>query len=195
MGRPRKHHSDRPPRFFVSHGAFYHVVRGKWHPLGRDERKALQEYYKRELEGLSSDDVTFVALRSAYLADGTKHLAPRTVKDYTKYLEHLGKVFDAVVLSDIEPHHVRKYHRRAVELRGTVQANREKACLPKALPSCPTLARASVARRSTPGLCWSLTASIDASGPAPTGRQGMQWILPASPAKGRPMCVDLRSRT
>jgi len=32
-------------------------------------------------------------------------------------------------MDTIEPHHVRRYHRRAVELRGNTQANREKACL------------------------------------------------------------------
>ena len=129
MARPRKHRRDLPPRMYFAHGAYFHVVKGKWLALGRDTTGALREYYARETKALDASDLTFAALASRYLAIGTSSLAPRTLRDYTKYVAKLNTVLGDVHLDAVEPHHVRKYHRRAVELRGVTQANRERACL------------------------------------------------------------------
>lgn len=128
MARPRKHRRDLPPRMYFKHGAYYHVPKGKWDPLGADLVEALREYYRREAKRLDQT-VTFADLASAYLAHGTSSLAPRTLKDYRKYHERVVKTFGEVDLSTIEPHHVRRYHRTAAEKRGNVQANRERSYL------------------------------------------------------------------
>lgn len=47
MGRPRKNPSKLPPCVYKSHGASYHVVKGKWHPLGSSLPDALAEYGRR----------------------------------------------------------------------------------------------------------------------------------------------------
>ena len=127
MPRPRTKRRDLPPAMYYKHGAYYHVVKNKWHNLGRELVEALREYHKRELTSLTPDQMTFSALRTEYLAKGTKDLAPRTVKDYTKHSGIWAGVFDGMLLSEIEPHHIKKQHRVATEKRGNVQANREKA--------------------------------------------------------------------
>lgn len=47
MNRPRKHDRHLPRGVYFRHGAYYHVVAGKWHPLGRDLANALHEYGRR----------------------------------------------------------------------------------------------------------------------------------------------------
>ena len=129
MSRPRKFRRDLPPRMYFNDGSYYHVARGKWTRLGRDLVEALRAYHERELSSHAGKDLTFSAASSRYLALGTTDLAPRTVKDYTQYVARLNAVFGEVLLDDIEPHHVKQYHRLAAARRGNVQANREKACL------------------------------------------------------------------
>jgi integrase len=46
-GRPRTRKSVLPPCVYESHGSYYHVTKGKWHPLGSDLPAALEEYGKR----------------------------------------------------------------------------------------------------------------------------------------------------
>lgn len=47
MGRPRKKNKHLPPCVFEQHGAYYHVVKGVWNPLGQDLLAALAEYALR----------------------------------------------------------------------------------------------------------------------------------------------------
>ena len=92
----------------------------------------MRAYHERELGSLRTDNLTFGAAAMQYLAHGTKDLARRTLKDYTRYLtgeKRLLAVFGECPFDAIEPHHVKQYHRRAKELRGSTQANREKAAL------------------------------------------------------------------
>lgn len=112
-----------------SDGGYYHVVRGKWHNLGRVLNVALEEYHKRELGRLKTKDASFRLLRLAFLRDGTAELATRTVKDYTKHLALWGEALDDVLLEDIKPSDIFTLHKRAVAKRGAVQANREKAAV------------------------------------------------------------------
>lgn len=47
MARPRKNNRHLPPCVYPSSGAYYHVVAGVWHPLGKDLAAALSEYARR----------------------------------------------------------------------------------------------------------------------------------------------------
>lgn len=131
MPRPRKHNRNLPSRLYLK-GKSYWYAGSVWSNLGRDFLAALRRY--AELEGLSTQHVvrnpTFADLSAAYKVapDGLLSTAPRTQKDYLRYLAKLEAVFGNVPLAQIRPVDVSKYHR----LRGAkakVQANREKACL------------------------------------------------------------------
>lgn len=96
-GRPRLHASNLPPSVYKSHGAYYHVVKGAWHPLGRELETALAEYARRvspttehQLDVLI--DASFKRMRERKV----KPLRPNTVKLYTraaKMLKHLLRKF------------------------------------------------------------------------------------------------------
>jgi hypothetical protein len=99
MGRPRKHKSNLPPSVFKSHGAYYHVVNGMWHPLGKSLPDALAEYGRRvqpveegQLNALIEAAFTRMKKRK------TNPLAANTVKQYTiasKKLKHLLRKFSS----------------------------------------------------------------------------------------------------
>lgn len=111
--------------------AYWYAGREKWQNLGRDFLQALQRY--AELEGLSTSHAvrrTWNEVSAAYkvATDGLLGTAPRTQRDYLRYLKKLDAVFGHMPLEAIRPVDVSKYHR----LRGAtakVQANREKACM------------------------------------------------------------------
>lgn len=97
-GRPRKHQSPLPPCVYESHGAFYHVVGGVWHPLGRNLPAALEAYARRvnpEVEeGKLSPliDAIFERMKKRKTAP----LSDSTVRQYTiasKKLKHLLRQF------------------------------------------------------------------------------------------------------
>src|SRR4051812_10527879 len=90
MGRPRRHKSNLPPSVFKSHGAYYHVVKNVWHPLGRDLSGALAEYGRRvtpqpegELNALL--DAVFARLK----ARPVDPWASNTISQYTLALAKL----------------------------------------------------------------------------------------------------------
>lgn len=105
MGRPRKHKSILPPSVFKSHGAYYHVVKNEWHPLGRNLPEALAEYGRRikpEKEGLLDAliDAAFIRMKTRKVDP----LAANTVKQYeiaSRKLKHLLRKFSA-------PHQVKQ---------------------------------------------------------------------------------------
>lgn len=99
MGRPRKYKSPYPPSFRESHGGYFHIVKGVWHPLGRDLPDALAEYGRRiqptteehRLDALL--DSTFEAVKKM---PRKKPWADNTVKQYKdslKKLKHLLRKF------------------------------------------------------------------------------------------------------
>lgn len=99
MGRPRKHPSKLPPSVFSSHGGYYHVVKGVWHPLGRNLPTALEEYGRRisvQPEGALDAliDEAFARMKRRKV----KPLKPNTVAQYTiaaRKLKHLLRKFGA----------------------------------------------------------------------------------------------------
>ncbi len=98
MGRPRKHQSNLPPSVFESHGAYFHVIKGVWHNLGRGLAGALAEYGRRvdpklkegELNPLI--DAAFDRMKNRKVDP----LAENTTKQYTQAcakLKHLLRKF------------------------------------------------------------------------------------------------------
>lgn len=91
--------SKLPPCVYKSHGAYFHVVRGKWHPLGRDLPKALAEYARR-IEQVSTVEGQLDPLINSAFDRMKKRkvdpLAENTIKQYeiaSKKLKHLLRKF------------------------------------------------------------------------------------------------------
>lgn len=97
-GRPRKTERPHPPCFYESHGAYYHVVKGVWHPLGTELPAALEAYGRRvdprsregELNPLI--DAVFERMK----ARKVNPLSKSTIKQYTTAsakLKHIARSF------------------------------------------------------------------------------------------------------
>ncbi len=107
-GRPRMRKSVLPSSVYESHGAYYHVVRGVWHPLGRDLATALAEYAARvsavpegRLDGMI--DAAFLRMKRRK----ANPLAAATIKAYEvacaklKHLLRKGNSLDQVKGRDV----------------------------------------------------------------------------------------------
>src|SRR4051794_4799660 len=102
MGRPRsKANKKYPPRFHykADKGLYFHValVAGerKWTSLGKDEAKAMMAYRSLE-QGTPAPAVltgTVMELVERYLRDGTRGLAPATIRHYRDCSVRPLKVF------------------------------------------------------------------------------------------------------
>lgn len=97
-GRPRTKPSNLPPSVCSSHGAFYHIVKGVWHPLGRGLSTALAEYGRRVAPGVAEGqlnkliEIAFTNMK----ARKVRPLAANTIKSYTRAaatLKHLLRKF------------------------------------------------------------------------------------------------------
>ena len=98
-GRPRTKPSNLPPSVYSSHGAYYHVIKGVWHPLGRDLSAALAEYGRRIATTPTAEGQLNRLIDNAFdkmKTRKTRPLAKNTVKLYTraaKTLKHLLRKF------------------------------------------------------------------------------------------------------
>lgn len=97
-GRPRKKHSPLPPSVYERRGAYYHVVKGVWHPLGRNLPAALEAYGRRVAPGIQEGllspiiDAAFERMKQRK----TSPLSVNTVKQYeiaARKLKHLLRQF------------------------------------------------------------------------------------------------------
>lgn len=131
MGRTRTTHKGLPPRLHLKGGRYYHVTTTlprKWTPLGADRARALLEWAR--IEGSEPDPTvrTFEVIALRYEREVIPTKAPRTQRDNLIELDRLRSVFNAVLIENIKPHHVRAY----LDKRGQTakaRANREKALL------------------------------------------------------------------
>lgn len=105
MGRPRKHQSHLPPSVYKNHGAYFHVVRGKWHPLGRDLSSALAEYGRRieEPKGGCSEliDTAFDAMKRR-----EPPLAKNTLEQYAIAARRLKGILKNFAPGQVLPKHI-----------------------------------------------------------------------------------------
>jgi integrase len=107
----------------IERGGRYYYGRNQT-ALGPDFPAALRKY--AELHGATFEAQTFAEVAAEYLKSGTKHLAPKTLREYERQIPRLIRVFGMCGLGAIRPVHVRRY---LTERGNTVSATREKALL------------------------------------------------------------------
>jgi integrase len=105
VGRRKRTHSYAPPRLRFSHGAWYHVVKGKWSRLSDVYATALIEYAKREAQATHRRDIK--ALLTAFIAHGGR--AATTQKGYKIFRQKLDSVFGHLDPSSITLQDARRY--------------------------------------------------------------------------------------
>lgn len=127
MGRPRLKDKDLPPRMRRRGKRYYYRARGREIPLGPDLVKARLRWAELENQHLT-DESLFKSVAQKFEDDEVPLKAPRTQKDYRRQLATLVKVFGAMPMCTIEPHHVRRYHSIRMKV-SLVQANRERTLL------------------------------------------------------------------
>lgn len=106
-------------------GAYYLLAyaegKQRWIPLGRDYSEALHKYAEVE-RGEPVPLHTVSGLLSAYIADRTLTLSPKTLLDYRLQADQLNAVFGDLRLADVRRPDVARY----LSLRGNVAGNRER---------------------------------------------------------------------
>lgn len=90
MARPRKNDRHLPPCVYRSSGAYFHVVGGKWHPLGKDLPAALSEYARRIGAAKSGG---MPALIAKYLDSLGERLESSTVQQYRSVCRKLSSIY------------------------------------------------------------------------------------------------------
>lgn len=90
MARPRKSDRHLPPCVYRSGSAYFHVVAGKWHPLGKDLPAALSEYARR-IGAVKAGGMP--ALIERYQASLANRLEPSTVLQYRSVCRKLSAIF------------------------------------------------------------------------------------------------------
>lgn len=111
MARPRKNDRHLPPCVYASGSAFFHVVAGKWHPLGKDLPAALAEYARR-IGAASQGGVP--ALIEKYLESIGKRLEDSTKQQYKSVCKKLSAIY-----AEFSPEQVRMKHVAAMMLHFT----------------------------------------------------------------------------
>lgn len=111
MARPRKSDRHLPPCVYLSSGAYFHVVRGKWHPLGKDLPAALSEYARRIG---AANQGGMPALIEKYLESIGKRLEQSTVGQYKSVCRKLSAIY-----AEFSPEQVRMKHVAAMMLHFT----------------------------------------------------------------------------
>lgn len=122
MGRRRQRHLHLPPLMHERDGRYYYGRNDV--ALGDDFTAALHRY--ADLHGVSEEAHTFSQIAALYLKRGTKHLAPKTLREYARQLPRLVRWIGGRPLSSVTPHMVRRW---LTERGDTVAATREKALL------------------------------------------------------------------
>ena len=105
MGRHKVRHRHLPIRMRLSHGAFYHVRRGKWTRLGATYAEALLAYAKLEAQSAQRRDLT--ALLTAFIAHGGR--AAATQQNYRVFRKALDRVFGHMDPAAITVQDARRY--------------------------------------------------------------------------------------
>jgi integrase len=124
-----------PPKVSLRHGAYHY-------DLGRDEAGKRRSkmlcrvddgeaaLYKAIADLLKPRGRTLGEIFWSFMAKGMRDLAPRTQKDYRKYLQGpLEMVFCETHPDDVDDTHVAQYLSRRADQGAPVVANREIACL------------------------------------------------------------------
>lgn len=109
MGRKRTSNFDLPPRMHKKGDCFYYVtttIPRKWIRLDKSLPVAKQMW--AALEGAGTPG-TFGSLANKFLAECTQDLAVNTRNNYTVHSKTLVKVFGAMQLNEIKPHHIGTY--------------------------------------------------------------------------------------
>lgn len=123
MPRPRKHNKHLPAGMYFRHGAYYYAKGNRWTRLGKDYGPALVAY--ADLVGRKPRVVTVKDAIGHYMESSARRLKPATLEGYRYAAANVGEVFGHMALTELEPSHVFDY----LTIRGTVQANRDKALL------------------------------------------------------------------
>lgn len=122
-----------PSRTYFKNGAFYYVHPSNvWERLGTDlgEAKRKGNHYnaKSDEYGTTSWYLdSFIAAMDERVK--TRQMAPRTANDYRQNIIPLKDFFGKMYPASIEPKHVGLYLDIGAQLKRSVRANREKACL------------------------------------------------------------------
>lgn len=119
-----------------NHGAYYHVVDGRWTRLATADDRAGALRAWAEIEGAPppANTGTLQAAWDAFQIhpNGLATRSPRTRSDYGKDSARILAVFGRMPLASIKPQHVRRYLDERVDKHGNpahVRATREKALL------------------------------------------------------------------
>lgn len=125
MPAKRKHAKHLPVRMRMNHGAYYHVCKEVWTPLGRELGPALLRWAELEGQHLQGAKTVGDAI-ALYVSDALPQLAATTQKDYLRILGILQEPFGATKLSAVKPTHIAQY---LAKRSSKVAANREMAVL------------------------------------------------------------------
>ena len=128
MGRQKTRDRHLPPRMVFRHGSFYHTPRigGRQQMvrLSADFAEAIKLYYQREGRTLAGSTVHDALSR--YDHEVLPGKAPKTQKDYRRYIGRLREVFGDCQLRSVRRSEVAQYLDRS---SAKVEANRQIACL------------------------------------------------------------------
>jgi len=100
--RPRKTDRHLPKAMYHRHGAYYHVVQGKWHRLGENYRDALNAYALRVDTGGSLGALIDKAMAVADIAEST-------LKQYQLIAKRLKSAFAEYRPEDVKPVDVQRF--------------------------------------------------------------------------------------
>lgn len=134
MGRAKIHNKHLPPRMVLRHGAYYHTPRIGGHQqmvrLSANFTEAINLYYQREKRTLAGSTVNDALSR--YDREVLPGKAPKTQRDYRRYIPRLREVFGDCRLASVRRSDVAQYlDRRSAKIEG----NREIACLSSSFQS------------------------------------------------------------
>ena len=110
--RPRKKDRELPACVYFRHNAYFYVKGGKWHPLGRDKRLALEEH-ARLVTQPKGGIAELIEQALPHILHG---LAAGTVKQYKTAARKLQRIFIEFAPQEILPKDVARMKR---ELSGT----------------------------------------------------------------------------
>jgi integrase len=128
MGRSKIHNKHLPPRMVLRHGAYYHTPRidGRQQMvrLSADFAEAMNLYYRREQRNIVGSTVHDALSR--YEREVLPGKAPKTQREYRRYIGRLREVFGDCHLASLRRSDIAQYlDRRSAKIEG----NREVACL------------------------------------------------------------------
>lgn len=135
----RKRTKDKhlPPGVYFKHGRYYHVVKGKWHPLSQDLAEALAEYGRRIDPGGGIGYLVDAAVNAADVKESTLkqyRLAAKRIKDAFVEFEP-EQVSTAAVVEFLE--HYKSIPFMANRMRTVLKISFDRAVLREIVPFNP----------------------------------------------------------